>query len=137
MNKSLKRQCYYGCVQTPNPEPAGLADQLAAAPFVVNENGFPDSDIVQLVNASSDAEFTSIASRLQEIKTQPEYKGLSNKDLIARVKPRVLQDPTELMRFVEYLDSSVLPQPETSQADDVVTPESKQETDAPTSSIKE
>lgn len=92
-------------------DPAGLADQLPAAPFTINENGFPDSDIVQLANASSDAEFASIASRLQEIKTHDEFAGLSTHDIIARIKPRLCQDPTELMKFVEYLDANVLEQP--------------------------
>lgn len=122
-NVYLNRQSYRGNSNIPSMPPSGKADQLPAMEFTVNGNGFPDSDIVRLVNASSEAEFMSLAARMQEIAVKDEYVGMSNEDIVKRIKPRLVQDPTELMRYVEYLDANVLEQTEDTETQPDATPD--------------
>lgn len=127
MNSFLRRQAYYGSYTGfEDLEATGQADQMPAADFNKDGFGFPQSDIIQLMNASSEAEFVAIASRLQEIHTDEQFKDLSVEDLIKRVKPRLCQDPVELMRYVEYLDAYVL---ENSQPDPQPDPQSDPQPD--------
>lgn len=61
------------------------------------------NDIASLAMATDLNEFNAIISRLGEVRTNDQYKGMSDEQILARIAPRLSQDPTELARFAEYI----------------------------------
>lgn len=81
----------------------GIVDQFDGQKFNLNEAGHIMSEITALVRANSESEFQNILSRLHELAPTSPYAGMSDKEMLQRVKPRLCQTPAEYNRFLEYV----------------------------------
>lgn len=80
-----------------------IVDQFPAEEFNVTPHGTLRNDVAALVAAQTEQEFNLILSRLMELKADDQYQNMSDKELLQRIKPRMMQDPAELERFGEYV----------------------------------
>lgn len=81
----------------------GIVDQFDGQRFNLNEAGHIMSEITALVRANSESEFQNILSRLHELAPTSPYAGMSDREMLQRVKPRLCQSPAEYNRFLEYV----------------------------------
>ena len=84
-------------------------DQYNAQSFNLGFNGFPANDLTLLERAQTLAECQLIAQRLQEVKVaNPNLEGKSDADIIKMIKPRVVQSPAEVERYLDYYYNNVI-----------------------------
>lgn len=90
-------------VQIESPKEKSIVDQFPCEDFNRTQYGTLRNDIAALVAAQTEQEFNLILSRLQELRADDQYQGMSDDELLAHIKPRLMQDPVELARFGEYV----------------------------------
>lgn len=82
-----------------------IVDTYPSLEFNINpDTGWPANDITLFERAQSDAEKELVLSRLKEIQsTQGFNSETSVSDIISSIKPRLVQSPSELQSYVEFV----------------------------------
>lgn len=83
-------------------------DQYASQDFNRGFNGLPANDLTLLERAQTLAEAQLVASRLSEIRSTSDLSDLSDREIVARIKPAWVQTPAEIDRFMDYYYNNVV-----------------------------
>ena len=81
-----------------------VIDQYPSQDFMMGENGFPRSDIAQMMHTDSEELRVALAARMTEIKAQYPDQNLSDEQLIKLTVPRYVQSQHEFREWASRID---------------------------------
>ena len=81
-----------------------VVDQYPSQDFMMGENGFPRSDIAQMMHTDSEELRVALAARMTEIKAQYPDQNLSDEQLIKLTVPRYVQSQHEFREWASRID---------------------------------
>lgn len=73
----------------------------------INEHGFIRNDISQIMMAQMPQDLDYIINRISLAKKESKFSGMSDKDILFTIKPRLLQSPAEIDKYLKYLDDNM------------------------------
>lgn len=73
----------------------------------INEHGFIRNDISQIMLAQMPQDLDYILNRISLAKKESKFSGMSDKDILLTIKPRLLQSPAEIEKYLQYLDENM------------------------------
>ena len=81
-----------------------VVDQYPSQDFMIGENGFPRSDIAQMMHTESEELRVALAARMTEIKAQYPDQNLTDEQLIKLTVPRYVQSQHEFREWASRID---------------------------------
>ena len=81
-----------------------VVDQYPSQDFMMGENGFPRSDIAQMMHTDSEELRVALAARMTEIKAQYPDQNLTDEQLIKLTVPRYVQSQHEFREWASRID---------------------------------
>lgn len=87
-----------------------VVDDFPSKDFNINpDTGFPSSEITLLLRAQNAEQFNMLAQRVKEIRSENLFPvDAPVSDIIASIKPVLLQSPSELQYYAEQVANRVL-----------------------------
>lgn len=73
----------------------------------INEHGFIRNDISQIMMAQLPQDLDYIINRINLMKKENKFSDMSDKDILLTIKPRLLQSPAEIDKYLQYLDDNM------------------------------
>lgn len=70
----------------------------------INEHGFIRNDISQILLAQFPTDIDWVLNRISLARKENKFNGMSDKDILLSIKPRLLQSPAEIDNYLSYID---------------------------------
>lgn len=90
-----------------NEDEKSVLDKSGFGDWSINVNGWLRNDINLLLEANNMEDISYICSKIMTLRKVDRFKNMSDKDILASIKPRLLQSPSEMDMYLTYLNDNI------------------------------
>lgn len=84
-----------------------IVDNSLSEDWNINAHGFIRNDINLLLESENLNDMSYVVSKVMNLKKEDRFKGMSDKEILSSIKPRLIQSPAEMDAYLDYIQSSM------------------------------